>query len=176
MHGMPLGLIVEGVYRCHDDVPGLEWLAEGCAGAPRLPSDSLVYVGLRDVDEAERDTIRDMGILAFTMFDIDRYGIGAVMDRALGHLLDKDPDRPIHLSWDIDVVDPVLAPATGTAVRGGLTYREAHYVAEAAALSGALSSVDFVEFNPQLSDGEGQMETCELALGLVTSLMGKSII
>ena len=65
-----------------------------------------------------------------------KYGIGGVMEQTLDYLLKDDKDRPIHLSYDIDAVDPILAPATGTAVRGGLTYREAHYVAEATARSG----------------------------------------
>jgi len=110
------------------------------------------------------------------MTDIDRYGIGAVMDMAITSLLKKDPTRPIHLSYDIDAVDPLLAPATGTAVRGGLTYREAHYIAEAAASSGHLASADLVELNPQLSDPAGAKETVEVGLQILTSLMGKSII
>ena len=110
------------------------------------------------------------------MYDIDHYGIGSVMDRALQHLLAEDPDRPIHLSYDIDAVDPIHAPATGTAVRGGLTYREAHFIAEFAANSGNLASAEIVEMNPTLSDGEGGEETVDLAKGIVTSLMGKSII
>ena len=73
-------------------------------------------------------------------------------------------------------MDPIHAPATGTAVRGGLTYREAHFVAEAVAMSGALASVEMVELNPTLSDGIGSDETIELGLGLISSLMGKSII
>lgn len=137
---------------------------------------SIVYVGLRDVDFEERVLIKELGIKTFTMTDIDRYGIGAVMDMAITSLLKKDPTRPIHLSYDIDAVDPLLAPATGTAVRGGLTYREAHYIAEAAASSGHLASADLVELNPQLSDPAGAKETVEVGLQILTSLMGKSII
>merc|ERR1719223_2664127 len=173
----------------------------------RLRPDSIVYVGLRDVDPAERRVIRDLGIRVFTMHDIDRYGIGEVMDRGLGYLLERQPERPIHIShdidrygigevmdrvlgyllerqperpihisYDIDAVDPVHAPATGTAVRGGLTYREAHYVCEAVAKTGTLASADIVELNPSLADDEGGRETIELGLGLITSIMGKSII
>ena len=92
------------------------------------------------------------------------------------HLLKDDPDRPLHLSYDIDAVDPVLAPATGTTVRGGLTYREAHFVGEAVAQSGNLASAEIVELNPTLSHGSGSEETVELGLQLVTSFMGKSIL
>lgn len=157
-------------------IPGFEWLASPEMSAARLNPDSIVYVGLRDVDTMERQMIREKNIKAFTMYDIDKYGIGKVMDLALAHLLDKDQDRPIHLSYDIDAVDPIHAPATGTAVRGGLTYREAHFVAEAVAMSGSLASVEMVELNPTLSDGTGSNDTIELGLGLITSLMGKSII
>lgn len=183
MHGMPIGLLMEGLVDDYTKIPGLEWLASqpaenGGTGtpAPHLSPDSIVYIGLRDVDSAERAVIRDLGIKAFTMYDIDHYGVGGVMDRALDHLLGANPNRPIHLSYDIDAVDPIHAPATGTAVRGGLTYREAHFIAESVSKSGALASAEIVEVNPTLSDGEGGEETVELGLGLLTSLMGKSII
>jgi len=181
MHGMPVGLLMEEMCSSEDlsKIPGLEWLAKADDDEqtqPKLRPDSIAYVALRDVDLEERVAIRELGIAAFTMTDIDRYGIGAVMDMALSHLLKDDPTRPIHLSYDIDAVDPGLAPATGTAVRGGLTFREAHYVAEAAAQSGLLASADLVELNPQLADPMGAMETTELGLQIITSLMGKSII
>ena len=156
----------------HSTLPGFEFLVKG----PRISPDQLVYVGLRDVDPTERVWIRELGIKAFTMYEVDHYGIGGVMDRAFEHLFKSNPDRPLHLSYDIDAVDPVLAPATGTTVRGGLTFREAHFVAEAVAATGNLASAEIVELNPTLSDGEGANETVELGLQLVTSLMGKSII
>ena len=179
MHGMPIGLLMEGLAdNVHAEIPGLEWLAPSDDGTkpPRLQPDSIVYIGLRDVDKAERAVIRDLGIKAFTMYDIDHYGIGAVMDKALDWLLGKNPKRPIHLSYDIDACDPIHAPATGTAVRGGLTYREAHFICECVSKSGALASAEIVEVNPTLSDTEGGEETVELGLGLLTSMMGKSII
>ena len=178
MHGMPVGLLMKEVMKEEDtsDIPGFEWMGRSDMKRARLRPDSIVYVGLRDVDPAERRVIRDLGIRVFTMHDIDRYGIGEVMDRVLGYLLERQPERPIHISYDIDAVDPVHAPATGTAVRGGLTYREAHYVCEAVAKTGTLASADIVELNPSLADDEGGRETIELGLGLITSIMGKSII
>eukprot|EP00545_Synedropsis_sp_CCMP1620_P011964 CAMPEP_0119012786 /NCGR_PEP_ID=MMETSP1176-20130426/7581_1 /TAXON_ID=265551 /ORGANISM="Synedropsis recta cf, Strain CCMP1620" /LENGTH=360 /DNA_ID=CAMNT_0006965811 /DNA_START=73 /DNA_END=1158 /DNA_ORIENTATION=+ len=172
MHGMPIGMLMEGVSPDFSKLPGFDWLIDG----PRLRPDQIVYVGLRDVDGAERSIIRKLGIPAFTMHDIDHHGIGKVMDMALNHLLKDDSNRPLHLSYDIDAVDPVLAPATGTTVRGGLNFREAHFVAEAVAMSGNLASADIVELNPTLSDGQGAKETVELGLQIVTSMMGKSII
>ena len=173
MHGMPVGMLMEGVTP-EETVPGFEWMQEKYTA--RLKPDSLVYIGLRDVDPAERDLIASLEIAAFTMHEIDRFGIGQVMEMALNHLLKSNPQRPLHLSCDIDAVDPILAPATGTAVRGGLTFREAHFVAEAAAQSGNLASAEIVELNPTLSNEEGAQETAELGLQIVTSLMGKSII
>jgi arginase len=172
MHGMPVGLLMEGVAPDFSKLPGFEWLIDG----PRLKPDQIVYVALRDVDSKERDIIRKLGITCFTMHDIDHYGIGQVMDMALEHLLKEDPNRPLHMSYDIDAVDPVLAPATGTTVRGGLTFREAHFVAEAVAMSGNLASADIVELNPTLSDGQGAKETVDLGLQIVGSMMGRSII
>jgi arginase len=174
MHGMPLGMLMEGGLQS-EVLPGFEWL-HGSTDYPRLPTSSLVYVGLRDVDQAERTLIRDLGIVAYTMTDIDRYGIGTVMDMAFQHLFLDNPNRPIHISYDIDAVDPVLAPATGTTVRGGLSFREAHYVAEAVAATGQLASAEIVELNPTLTDGGGANDTIELGLQLITSFMGKSII
>jgi arginase len=106
------------------------------------------------------------------IFVIAGHGIGNVIDMALKHL----KDRPLHCSYDIDAVDPILAPATGTTVRGGLTFREAHYVAEAVAASGRLISADIVELNPMLSNEAGANDTIELGLQIVLSLMGKSIL
>lgn len=178
MHGMPVGLLMEGIAKNSHTIPGFEWLQTSPDGKPQplLSPDSIVYIGLRDVDAAERNAIRSNNIKAFTMHDIDNFGIGKVMEMALAHLLDGNPYRPLHLSYDIDAVDPILAPATGTTVRGGLNYREAHFVAETVAMSGALASAEIVELNPTLSDGNGSRETVELGLGIITSLMGKSII
>jgi arginase len=176
-HGMPLGLLMD--HSQHGNVvaenfdfstlPGFEFLDQQ---GPRISPQQLVYVGLRDVDPTERIWIQQLGIKAYTMTDIDHLGIGRVMDDALEHL----KGRPLHLSYDIDSVDPLLAPATGTTVRGGLTYREAHFVAEFVAQSGDLASAEIVEVNPSLSNNDGANETVELGLQLITSLMGKSII
>ena len=171
MHGMPLGLMMKELIPDRSIIPGLEWLEEG-KSPPFLSPDSLVYVGLRDIDKAERQFIRQLGIKCFTMYDIDHLGIGRVMDLALEHL----KDRPLHLSYDIDAVDPLLAPATGTAVRGGLTWREAHFVAESVVKSGALSSAEIVEVNATLSDGDGARSTVELGHQLITAMLGEVIL
>ena len=168
MHGMPLGLMMKELIPDRSVIPGLEWLEDTTFLSP----DALVYVGLRDIDKAERQFIRQLGIKCFTMYDIDHLGIGRVMDLALDHL----KDRPLHLSYDIDAVDPLLAPATGTAVRGGLTWREAHFVAESVVKSGALSSAEIVEVNATLSDGDGAGRTVELGHQLITAMLGEVIL
>ena len=117
------------------------------------------------------------------MHDVDKKGIGRVVDEALTHL-GYDPidnqhangGAPLHVSYDVDACDPLIAPATGTAVRGGLSFREAHFVVEAAAMTGALGSLDIVEVNESLSDSTGAEATVDMAMGLVASALGDSIL
>lgn len=99
------------------------WLAHPSFSLPPPPPQQVVYVGLRDLDDKERLTLRKHNIKAFSMQHVDKYGVGKVMEMTLDHLLERDPNRPLHLSYDIDAVDPGIAPSTGTIVRGGLTYR-----------------------------------------------------
>lgn len=167
IHGMPVAFLMQKLVD-QAKLPGFEWMKEG----PFLQPEKLVYVGLRDVDDGEVETIRRLGIKTFTMQHVDRFGIGKVMEMALEHL----GDVPLHLSYDIDAVDPAIAPSTGTLVRGGMTYREAHYVAEACFETGQLASLDMVEVNPKLAPGVGADITVEMALGIVTSAMGTAIM
>ncbi|KAJ1445581.1 hypothetical protein M885DRAFT_626047 [Pelagophyceae sp. CCMP2097] len=187
MHGMPLAFLLGLVDRSQDDTAGdFDWIpAKGL-----LRPDRLAYVGLRDVDEEERRNLRllrEQGCFVSTMHDVDKSGIGAVMAQALAALgYDADAPAhawdaastgaqpPLHLSFDVDACDPLIAPATGTAVRGGLSYREAHYVCEAAAPF--LASLDVVEVNCELSDANGAKMTVELANGLIASALGDSIL
>lgn len=135
----------------------------------------LVYIGLRDMDEHEKRIIPKLGIKSFTMQDVDRLGIGRVMEQTLEHLCGAK-NRPLHLSFDIDASDPSVAPSTGTAVAGGLNYRESHYVCEAIAETGLLSSMDMVEVNPILAASEADREkTVHAALELIGSALGRSI-
>eukprot|EP00298_Acanthocystis_sp_HF-20_P005641 c15738_g1_i1.p1 GENE.c15738_g1_i1~~c15738_g1_i1.p1 ORF type:complete len:345 (-),score=169.81 c15738_g1_i1:316-1350(-) len=167
MHGMPLGFLINGLVD-HEVVPGFEWLKH----QPKLSPKQIVYIGLRDVDPGEIRLIHELGILSFTMHDITRFGIGKVMDIAINHL----GDVPLHLSYDIDAIDPAIAPSTGTRVVGGLTYREAHYVAEVVAETNRLRSMDMVEVNPCLSTPQDVKSTLEVAVGIVMSATGKYIL
>jgi arginase len=142
---------------------------------------------VRSVDPGERQLLRESGIKVYTMMEVDRYGIGRVMEMAL-HSINPYGRRPLHLSLDIDALDPYIAPSTGTKARGGLTYREAHFIAEELAFTGLLGSMDLVEINPRLSylenrhniQGSGDKlqgdATVELGIELVASALGKRIL
>lgn len=137
----------------------------------KIKAEHLVFVGLRDLDEGEKVLIREKNIKAFTMTDIDRMGIGAVMNEALEHLQKRT--QGYACSFDLDVCDPALTTAVGTPVRGGLTYRESHFVLESVAKDSLCRSIEFVEFNPGLDDSGASLE---LSMALLESAAGKSIL
>ena len=161
IHGMPLATLTG------DGPPGLVEI--GGSGASVRPED-VVLIGLRSVDLEERNLLRKAGARAYTMKEIDAYGVARVVRQAmkdLGHV-----DR-VHLSFDLDVLDPEIAPGVGTPVRGGLTYREAHLLMELINEAGVVTSLDVVEVNPILDVKNG---TAALAVELVESLLGRRII
>jgi len=151
--------------------------ALGVAGAefetPAWPSPSVLraaIVGARSVDEGERALIRELGVRVFTMSDVDRHGIERVVRDALAFLQGA---RFVHVSVDLDAVDPMFAPGVGTPVRGGLSYREAHLALEIVAEWGLLDSLELVEVNPILDEGN---ETALLAVELAASALGARIL
>jgi arginase len=171
IHGMPLTFLT-GLMQ-HYKLPSFNWLKNF------LKPEQLVLVGIRSIDPEEKALMKSWGVNVFSMTEIDRYGIGEVMERAKAILL-KNGDRPLHLSYDIDAVDPHFAPSTGTRVRGGLNYREAHYIAESLSETGALVGMDLVEINPRLGyvDPAHRSEkniTVEIGLELIGSALGKRI-
>jgi arginase len=171
MHGMVLALLMD-LEQMRSSIQGFDWLAR----VPLLLPNKLVYIGLRDLDEGEKKIIRALGIQAFTMHEIDKYGIAKVMEMAIAHTQGRN-QHPIHLSVDIDSVDPAYAPSTGTRVAGGLLYREAYYMCEALAATGMLTSMDLAEVNPTLSTNEvDQKATVSLAVGLIASALGNKIL
>jgi arginase len=161
IHGMPLAALTG---RGHPDLVSI-----GDEVASMRPEDVVIF-GVRSVDREERNMIREAGVRVYTMKEIDAYGAANVVRRALGDLSHLDR---VHLSFDLDVVDPDVAPGVGTPVRGGLTYREAHLVMELINEAGIITSLDVVEVNPILDDRNG---TAELAVELVASMMGRQII
>jgi arginase len=162
IHGMPVSAIL-GL--------GHDRLANFDQPGPKLDAKNVVYVGLRSVDREEAEILTDSRVTSYTMKDIDQRGMANVMEDAL-QKVSKGVDE-VHLSFDLDVVDPRWAPGTGTTVQGGLTYRESHLAMEMAADSGLLSSLEFVEVNPLLDTGN---QTGEFAVGLICSALGKAII
>ncbi|KAM7403579.1 hypothetical protein PAMA_004164 [Pampus argenteus] len=168
LHGQPVAFMLKELQDKMPDIPGFSWMK------PFLTSRDLVYIGLRDVDPGEHHILKNLGIHYFTMRDIDRLGIQRVMEVTLDHLLARK-QRPIHLSFDIDAFDPSLAPATGTPVNGGLTYREGIYITEEIHNTGLLSAMDLVEVNPVLGASREAVEaTASLAVDVIASSLGQT--
>lgn len=162
VHGMPLAALLG---------PEPAELSSLGPRSPKVDAAHTVLLGLRDLDPKEKARVRDAGVRVFTMKDIDRKGLASVADQAL-QLAGQDT-AGIHLSFDLDVCDPSIAPGVGTPVRGGLSYREAHALMEFLAESGQLRAVDVVEANPML---DTRNATAELGVELVLSALGKTIL
>jgi arginase len=137
---------------------------------PAVAPGRAALVGVRSLDDGERELLRNLDARVFTMSDIDRLGVEPVIREALTHV--AGPGF-VHVSLDMDAVDPDVAPGVGTPVRGGLSYREAHHALELVADAGVATSLDVVEVNPVLDRGN---ETGELAVELVASALGARIL
>jgi len=136
---------------------------------PAVDARRVALIGIRQLDEGERRVLRDMGVRVFSMSEIDRIGI----ERAVRESLDRVSGPGfVHVSLDMDVLDPDVAPGVGTPVRGGLTYREAHLALELVAESGLAGSLEVVEVNPIL---DRENTTALTAVELVASALGKTI-
>lgn len=159
VHGMPLAVAV------------------GLASAP-FPADlagsvegsACALLAIRSIDDGERDNIRRAGVTPITMADIDRLGMAAAMEKAIAV---ASKGQGIHLSLDMDAIDPDDAPGVGTPVRGGLTYREAQLAMEMLAASGQLRSIEVAEVNPIL---DRENRTAQLAVELIASALGQTIL
>ncbi|NLJ58413.1 MAG: arginase [Tissierellia bacterium] len=137
----------------------------------KLQPDKLVYIGCRDLDAGERKVLKELGITVFTMHEIDRYGMTQVIEKAIE--IAGDGTDGIHVSFDLDSLDPAYAPGTGTRVPGGLTYRESHLALEMVALSQKVVSAEFVEVNPIIDNCNS---TAKTAVALMGSLLGEWLI
>lgn len=162
IHGMPLACLIGR---------GPKELTHIFGYAPKVAPKNTVIVGLREVDQLERQMVRESGVHIFTMRDIDERGLKPVMMDALRFA--TDGTAGFHLSFDMDSVDPQRAPGVGTPVPGGLTYREAHLAMEMAGDSGQLLALDVVEVNPVLDIAN---RTADLAVQLIASALGKRIL
>jgi arginase len=190
-HSIAMGTLA-GLTRARKAPPGLLWIdAHADINSPQSsPSgnvhgmplwfalhngyalkETTVQIGLRDVDALEKRLLRESGVHAFSMTDVDKLGMVRVMEEAIAIV--GAGGRPIHMSFDMDGIDPSEAPGTGTPVKGGLNYREAHLAMEMAFDSRQLGSIEMVEINPIL---DTRNQTAALAVGLICSGLGKSIL
>lgn len=190
-HSIAMGTLA-GLTSARGSAPGLVWIdAHSDINSPESsPSGNVhgmplwfalkngyamrertVQIGLRDVDQSEKQLLRESGVRAFSMTDVDRLGMTRVMEEALA--IAGADDGSIHVSFDMDGIDPSEAPGTGTPVKGGLSYREAHLAMEMLYESGQLGSIEMVEINPIL---DTRNQTAALAVGLICSGLGKSIL
>ncbi len=150
---------------------GNNYLTHAGGWAPKINKETIVILGARDLDIQEQELLRTHNISVFTMSDIDQRGMTEVMKEAIA--IASQHDNPIHLSLDLDSLDPREAPGVGTPVRGGLSYREAHLAMELVAASQRLVSMDVVEVNPIL---DSENTTAKLAVELILSALGKKIL
>lgn len=158
IHGMPLAAVLG---------KGPDELTRLGQRFPAIDAGNAVLVGVRSLDEREKDMIREVGVRTFTMKEIDQYGIHDVMKEALA--IANDGTAGFHLSFDLDGTDPGVAPGVGTPVPGGVSYRESHTVVELVAESGRLLGLEMTEINPILDErnrtARAAVEFCESALG-----------
>lgn len=162
IHGMPLAVSL-GL--------GETTLTQIGGYCPKIQPENIVIIGARSLDEGEKILIKEKGIKVYTMHEIDRLGIPKVIEETIAYF--KDRTDGVHLSLDLDGLDPLYAPGVGTPVEGGLNYRESHLAMEMFFESEMITSAEFVEVNPILDE---KNKTGILAVGLMASLFGESLL
>jgi arginase len=163
IHGMPLAVSI-GL--------GHEKLVNIRGFAPKIKPENVVIIGARSIDPGERELIKEKGIKVFTMHDIDKLGMTEVMNNAMSYLKDRNVDG-LHLSLDLDGIDPIYTPGVGTPVPGGISYRESHLAMEMLFTSDMVTSTEFVEVNPILDE---KNKTADVAVALMGSLFGEKLL
>jgi arginase len=162
IHGMPLAASL-GI--------GHETLTQIGGYAPKIKPENVIIIGARALDEGEKDLIKELGIKVFTMHEVDRLGMTKVMEETINYL--KERTDGVHLSLDLDGLDPSDAPGVGTPVIGGISYRESHLAMEMLAESRIVTSAEFVEVNPILDE---KNKTAIAAVALMGSLFGEKLL
>ncbi len=162
IHGMPLAALLGF---------GVEELTGIGGESPKLDARNVALVGIRSLDSGEKSRLKETGVQVHTMSDIDRHGADRIMKKALARV--TDGTDYVHVSFDLDAVDPTIAPGVGTPVKGGLDYREAHLIMEVIADAGVMTSLEMVEVNPILDQGNA---SAAFAVELVQSAFGKKIL
>uniref|UniRef100_A0A1A8QIU5 Arginase n=1 Tax=Nothobranchius rachovii TaxID=451742 RepID=A0A1A8QIU5_9TELE len=166
IHGQPMSYLLYELQSKIPALPSFSWM-KACVSAR-----DLVYIGLRDVDPAEHYILKLLGVKVFSMSQVDQLGVARVMEETCDYLC-ASAQKPIHLSYDIDAIDPSVTPATGTPVVGGLTYREGLYITEHLSQTGLLSAVDLVEVNPKRGRTEEEvLSTVTTAVDLLLGCFG----
>jgi arginase len=163
IHGMPLAVAMG---------EGARELTSLCGDFAKVQPENVIIVGARDIDTGEAELIKRLGVKTYTMYDVDKNGMVRVAEEVIAKMKAQGIDH-LHVSFDVDSVDPTVAPGVGTPVPGGLSYREAHFLMEALAESGMVASMDVAEVNPILDEHN---RTAEFATGIVNSCMGKRIM
>ena len=162
IHGMPLAALLGF---------GVEELTGIGGESPKIDARNVALVGIRSLDSGEKSRLKETGVQVHTMSDIDRHGADQIMKKALARV--TDGTDYVHVSFDLDAVDPTIAPGVGTPVKGGLDYREAHLIMEVIADAGVMTSLEMVEVNPILDQGNA---SAAFAVELVQSAFGKKIL
>jgi arginase len=162
VHGMPLAALLG---------PEPAELSSIGGFSPTILPGNTALIGVRNLDEREKDLVRNSGVHVYTMKDIDRLGVAKVAEQALADV--SKGTGGLHVSLDLDACDPTIAPGVGTPVRGGLNYREAHLLMELIAETGRLTALDLVEVNPTL---DLRNTTAELGVELALSALGMKIL
>ena len=162
IHGMPLAALLGF---------GADELIGVAGPPPKVHPANVALVGIRSLDAGEKKRLKETGVQVHTMSDIDRHGVHRVMQKALARV--TDGTDYVHVSFDLDAVDPTVAPGVGTPVKGGLDYREAHLIMEVLADAGVMTSLEMVEVNPILDQGN---TSAAFAVELVQSAFGKKIL
>jgi arginase len=162
IHGMPLAVSL-GIG--HEDLTSIG------GSEPKIKPENIVIIGARSLDEGERELIKEKGIKVYTMHEVDRMGMAKVMEDAITYL--KDRTDGVHLSLDLDGLDPSDAPGVGTPVLGGISYRESHLAMEMLEEAKIITSAEFVEVNPILDE---KNKTATVAVALMGSLFGEKLL
>jgi len=162
IHGMPLAALLGHGHPTLVDLAGSE---------PALNPNDVVVMGARDIDATEIPLVKELGVRVYTMHELDRRGVAVCVDEAIERI--SDQTSGIHLSFDLDGVDPTDAPGVGTPVPGGLTLRESHLICEMLNQTGKLQGMELVELNPTL---DHRNKTGHLAVWLIESALGRTIL
>ncbi|MGK7378691.1 arginase [Planococcus sp. 1R117A] len=164
IHGMPLAASF-GL--------GHEQLTNIRGYSPKVKPENIVIIGARSVDPGERELIKERGIRVYSMHELDKMGMNAVIDDAIQYLKEERRTDAVHLSLDLDGIDPMYTPGVGTPVPGGITYRESHLAMELLHDAGIITSAEFVEVNPILDE---KNRTADVAVALIGSLLGEKLL